>query len=297
MLARRPSPLGKRHPGELLRADFHACPMQTTELLADRRASRFAVVHRAVTASVWAALAIAVFLTMRRMSGAFTAPLPFPQVVGAAVAITIWSLGVIAFNARRTTPDIQPLGRAPRWPTPMAIGGNTNSYAVVISFVGPIVALVLFAFACSFRNDRFADWLIWVPAIAISACATRFAPWLVSAPLAVQGLPSTETRQVADAHDRLTQRIVRVRTADGSERIEATLIAEFPPDERLAILHIGFCPPFEHLPEIEAIATDGPDAEVKIAQILHNGAQLEVRLQQPSVAPEQVSLELIAQSV
>ena len=44
----------------------------------------------------------------------------------------------------------------------------------------------------------------------------------------------------------------------------------------------AFCPPFELLPQVEANIADDFDATVKVAQVLHNGAQLEVRLSEPA---------------
>jgi hypothetical protein len=73
------------------------------------------------------------------------------------------------------------------------------------------------------------------------------------------------------------------------------LIAEFAPDERTTSLHVAFCPPFARLPEVEAEAVNGPDVSVHVAQVLHNGARIEVRLQQAAAERINVSLEFFAQ--
>jgi uncharacterized protein YpiB (UPF0302 family) len=59
-------------------------------------------------------------------------------------------------------------------------------------------------------------------------------------------------------------------------------------------LYIGFCPPFELLPEVQANVDDELDAELKFAQVLHNGAQLDVRLSEPAEEPLAVSIEFFA---
>jgi hypothetical protein len=93
----------------------------------------------------------------------------------------------------------------------------------------------------------------------------------------------------------LLQQLTRSRDADGCESIQGRLVAEFAPGERTISLHVAFCPPFEQVPEVEAEAADGPDASVQVAQVLHNGARLEVRLQRPAAVAVNVSLEFVAQ--
>ena len=93
----------------------------------------------------------------------------------------------------------------------------------------------------------------------------------------------------------LLQQMSRSRTAEGHESIHGTLVAEFSPGERTATLHVAFCPPFEKLPHVAAEIADGPDASVKVAQVLHNGVRLEVRLSEPAEFSTAVSLEIAAE--
>ena len=92
----------------------------------------------------------------------------------------------------------------------------------------------------------------------------------------------------------ILQQFSRSRGAEGSEIIHGTLLAEFAPGERIAVLHVAFCPPFEQLPSVEAEIADGPACDVKIAQVLHQGARLEARLARASTATEQVHVEFAA---
>jgi len=80
----------------------------------------------------------------------------------------------------------------------------------------------------------------------------------------------------------------------GPRQIRAIRRAEFAPGERNATVHVAFCPPFELLPQVEAEIAEGPDASVKVAQVLHNGARLEVRLAQPAAESATVGLEFAA---
>jgi hypothetical protein len=70
------------------------------------------------------------------------------------------------------------------------------------------------------------------------------------------------------------------------------LVGEFAPGERQATLYIAFCPPFERRPQVEVNVADDSDATVKLTQVLHNGAQLEVRLPHPTEEPTKVTIEL-----
>jgi hypothetical protein len=64
--------------------------------------------------------------------------------------------------------------------------------------------------------------------------------------------------------------------------------------ERQTTLYVAFCPPFELLPTVEANANGDYEADVKLAQVLHNGAQLDVRLSEPADEAVAVSIEFFA---
>jgi hypothetical protein len=94
--------------------------------------------------------------------------------------------------------------------------------------------------------------------------------------------------------EKVLQNLTRVRTAEGHEAIRGTLLAEFQPGERQTTLHIAFCPPFERLPEVEANVADDSDADVKLTQVFHHGAQFELRLPEPVSEYANVEIELFA---
>lgn len=150
---------------------------------------------------------------------------------------------------------------------------------------GAMVALVvaLFAIACSFPFERTIDWLVWLPAI-----------------LALGLLPARRSSPAIGGSDKATgfmlQQLTRTRSAEGEEAIRGKLVAEFAPGDRIAILHVAFCPPFERLPTVQAKRTSGPACEVKIAQILHQGARLEVRLSRASTSARTAAIEFTASS-
>jgi hypothetical protein len=146
------------------------------------------------------------------------------------------------------------------------------------------------------------DWLVWLPVIVTNSVGPQvIEQWRRTHKVAV--IPSRHSSSAAtpanigepiEEAGTLLQQLHRSRAADGRETILGTIVAEFAPGERMATLHVAFCPPFEILPQVEAEIADGPDASVKVAQVLHNGARLDVRLVQPAIEATTVSLEIVA---
>ena len=140
--------------------------------------------------------------------------------------------------------------------------------------------LALSAVACSFPGHRPIDWLVWLTVFAAyGLIPTR------------RTSPAIESDKTAE---HVLQQLTRSRTADGCEAIRGTLVAEFAPGERTATLHVAFCPPFERLPSVEAEAIDSSACDVKLAQVLHQGARLEARLSRASSAAQHVTIEILA---
>jgi uncharacterized membrane protein YhaH (DUF805 family) len=142
------------------------------------------------------------------------------------------------------------------------------------------IVLALFAIGCSFPGHRLLDWLVWLAALAMfGIIPTR------------RSSPATGTQK---SDEQLLQQITRSRSANGCEAIDGTVVAEFAPGERTAVVHVAFCPPFERVPSVEAEVADGPACDVKITQTLHQGARLEARLSRASTAPQRVTIEFAA---
>jgi hypothetical protein len=140
--------------------------------------------------------------------------------------------------------------------------------------------------------NRLIRRLAWAAAGAAVALTPRLLQLARSKPARRSRAISVAT--TAEAADRPIQQLTRYRDAAGNHTIHGTLLAEFQPGERTASLMIAFCPPFEQLPTIEAEAIDDAGASVKVTQLLHNGAQFEIRLSQPSDEHHQVTIEILA---
>lgn len=222
------------------------------------------VAERAVVVSTCVAFAIAAFLLARRVTGAFSLPLPVAHLVVTAFAVVLWALAVRQLSARR----------------PVAVAAA-------------IIVLFTLALACSYPGSRAIDWLIWPAAmLAVALC-----PPLVlkseeqSKQLRILPHDSESSDAAEDETGTMLQQLSRVRTADGCETVHGTLVAEFAAGERQTTLYVAFCPPFERLPSVEANVADDSEADVKLSQVLHNGAQFDVRLPQAANEATNVAVE------
>lgn len=74
-----------------------------------------------------------------------------------------------------------------------------------------------------------------------------------------------------------TQHFLRGRGGDGRERLEANTLVEFGKDQKIAVVHVPFCPVFAASPRIEAKLVSESDAEVTEIQSFPYGARIEVR--------------------
>ncbi len=162
-----------------------------------------AAIAPALVASLALALVVAVFLFVRRVSGAFDTPLaPVPLLLTAG-GLVAWSAAVrLRLRDRR------------------------------VDWLSAIV-LALFAIACSFPGSRWIDWGVWLSATA--ACglvpARRSSPAVTSASIDDQLLQQLTRSRTADGCEAIHGRLV-AEFAPG-ERTVVMHVAFCPPFERL----------------------------------------------------------------
>ena len=103
-----------------------------------------------------------------------------------------------------------------------------------------------------------------------------------SAHIPSAAIPSKASPGSSAAHDLpasgITQQLTRSSTVEGGDVLCGTLRLDFSPGQRTGNLHVAFCPPFAVTPEMTAVQADGPQARIKIAQLLPYGVRLEVKL-------------------
>jgi hypothetical protein len=238
-------------------------------------------VARIAAVSTCVALTIAGFLLTRRVAGAFSTPLPISRLLATAVLVVTWAVVVRELSSR-------------------------SSLYITLA----VIVLLVFALACSYPGTRVIDWLVW-PAAMFAAV---WSPPQLKSPFRILPLqlkegrgegespgikvslpcPLPEGLGVETSGEQLLQQLTRIRAEDGHEAIRGVLVGEFARGERQATLYTAFCPPFERLPRVDVNVADDSDATVKLAQVLHNGAQLDVRLPHPADKTTSIAIEFFA---
>jgi hypothetical protein len=216
-------------------------------------------------ASTLLVLLLGLFLLSRRAAGALTSTPPVPWLLLTAFGLFTWALAVRKLS-------------------------RTHSFWTWLA----VVNVVVFAIACSFPGNRAADWLIWSATIVALFVSDRVPssvrPW--GQPRTTARLDQAEGEESGD--EQILQRLTRGRTAEGRDFVRGELSAPFSVGERQTTLYVGFCPPFLRQPEVEAHIADDTDGSIKLVQVLHNGARLEVRLAAPAAEAECVAVEVFA---
>ncbi|MGI9458212.1 MAG: hypothetical protein ACR2NU_16735 [Aeoliella sp.] len=232
-------------------------------------------------------LAAGLLFAGRRIAVGHTAPLSLLATLATAVAIVLIVVA-LQWTLRPTT---------------------SNQFSNRLLSLAPPIVIGFWAVACSFPGSQPAAWFIWASAIGLVFMATKnFAkrPPLTAvvadhAPLSPvataqsqDGSADLQARHPVDEGETVLQNVLRVRDQSGQEYVYATLRGEFKPGDRIATLYVGFCPPFPSLPHVEAEVIDGAPAVAKVIQALHNGAQIEVDLDEPSLEATHVTVEVAA---
>lgn len=231
--------------------------------------------------------AIGALLTIRRLNGAFTAELPWPALVG--IAVSLWA---VVMAIRLSWRALYPL---------TAENHQTTWADQAIGWGGSTV-LLLWGLGCCYPFSRVVDGFIWIPLIIAEQFWRQnfFDCGHPEYQVEPTGLAKDTASQVAEpvaepeAADSCLQQVYRVREEDGTESVYATLVAEFAADQRNSSVHVGFCPPLEYLPEIEAEPCSGPPCQVKVVQAFAHGVRLDLRLESPAEEPFQLTVDLAA---
>lgn len=99
-------------------------------------------------------------------------------------------------------------------------------------------------------------------------------------------------------HGVIQQRFERYLLPD--ERIEClrgTLHLAVVAGSRLATGHLGFCPPFHHIPQVEVgTACEEVEATIVAAEILPWGARVECRLDEPADETILIPIDVLARA-
>ncbi len=91
--------------------------------------------------------------------------------------------------------------------------------------------------------------------------------------------------------DDIVQQLTRREEPDGVHWVSGRVRVRFDTGQRVAHAHVAFCPPFLATPSCEVETIAGPDADVKISQLLPHGARFETRLDVAAAEPSEVVIE------
>lgn len=233
--------------------------------------------------------ATGLIVCMRRAAGALSEPLS-PGVLAALGLV----LAVLAMLFRKA---IAP-PRLSRW-------------LVVAWWATPSVVLVIWAAAVSLGGSETLGLVALFGALLVEEgwswgrLSLRFDPahrrrratvepplsdatWDAPTPAGVCDVPA------ADADEAVKQWIVR-RQDQAGDVIDGWVRVDFVVSQRHAAAHLAICPPMDRVPECFAEQSDGPDAQVKVAQVLSHGVRLEIKLDKAAAAPTSVVVEFSIQ--
>ena len=227
----------------------------------------------------WSSLVLAVgvasLLFGRRLAGAFVEPLIGPEMLGAAMAIVFAAVFLQL---------AQPLGRL----------------VLLIPAVAAALGLAAITLPGTAPWSVALAWFVLVIAEAAVLLHTlkhpRF-PARSATPSPAIDLDISEVSGEESISERLIQKLTRERTTAGNEALHALVRATCPPGDRLAVVHLAFCPPLDAPPRLMAHVLDDSGAEAKITLSETYGTRIEVRLPRPAgEAGAAVLLEVVGEA-
>lgn len=250
-----------------------------------------AIQRQFVVVSLWSilglAIGLAVLLLVRRMSGAFQQPLSGMAIVALAVLAELTTASYRRLWAGHDCTNSQ------HWVLSTQYSVLSN---LPLNFLLPSLVVLIGLISLTMPGTPlFGILLAWLIVITGEAVQWQFLlrpMWHHVQPRSVipphSDSPGEDETEPAETEipPGLIQQVTRV-LEDSRESIHAIVQAKVAANDRLAIIHLSFCPPLTERPELTAHALDMDEADVRITQAETFGARLEVRL--PVVAPAERS--------
>ena len=87
----------------------------------------------------------------------------------------------------------------------------------------------------------------------------------------------TKTESAESEEIIVYQQMTRSTTAQGADRLDGTLWAEFPEDAMTTTVHIPFCPAFERVPKVHVFPADGTDVQFRVMPQKTFGVRIDVK--------------------
>ncbi len=250
------------------------------------------LVRAAVLTCVAVVFFAAAFLWFRRAVGAISTPLSASGLLSVGLAAAATALGA-RYVWKRTA--------ATRW--------STLGVSSLLT-----VSTLAFAAAASLPNSAPIGlaglWLVVVGEELWAWWPKRLARTERAEP---KPAPSPQPVPVADSHERfeqavadssvgadvlqehVTQQVTRLLEPDGTDRVVGWMRVSFEPGQRLASVHLAFCPPFGRTPEAALERLEGPQVRIKRVQVFPFGARFDLKLGTPAEQATDVLLRVAAE--
>jgi hypothetical protein len=246
--------------------------------------------------AVFLALGAAVLLA-RRLAGALGAPLDTATLLATALA-----LAAVVAGARLTLrlPAHWPGAPGRRWLVPGILSLAVLSAGVGLSLPGTSPAGLAALWAALIAEELWA----WRPAawgplrISLPRRRDRARTPRADAPRppAPDAVPVPPVNAAEPPAEAVTQQLTRAHTPDGGESLAGWLRVPFAGGQRVANVHVAFCPPFGRTPGAKLEQLEGPAARIKTGQVLACGARFDLKLSGPAEEPAVVLLRFTAEA-
>jgi hypothetical protein len=222
---------------------------------------------------------LALWLLVRRLSGAFTQPLSGLGIVaaGSALALAAHCARLVITSTKYSV-----------------LGTQYRLYIARATTLTALTAVASLSLPGTHAWGLVVAWLLvlggemtsWLPVVG-----PHLRRFLVQHRLAGNGEPA-EAIAESEIPTGFVQQMTRVRE-ENRESIHVLASAEIPAGDRLGVVHISFCPPLTKRPELTAHAMAADDVEVRLTQAEVFGARIEVRASQDQMEPRNVLIEVL----
>jgi hypothetical protein len=248
------------------------------------------IVLRCAAISVLGLLVVvALMVFARRCAGALAYPLDSPTLTMTGLLVTgaaaLIRLGLLPFSDRLST----------KKDAALMIVTSAAVTILLVSLCVPGTELAAMAFFCALAGIE-ESWA-WARFLQKSH-PTSTSSLRCSLPMVSSTAPESADEREAcqDYPEGVSQQLTRLSSEDGVDELAGWLRATFSSGQRTDNIHVAFCPPFAATPELEVEPIDGPDARVKIAQLLPYGVRLDLKLSAPAKESISVVLQFSARS-
>jgi len=250
---------------------------------------------RQLSASVSLALLVLILgaattLMMRRLSGALIIPLRGGYIVLAALILECL---IVLYRCFFSGTEFLVLSTryVPRWPRSLPAPAI---FSLIIPGLTAFMLLASLTIRGTPLSALFLAWLLLIAAESIQ-WLLYFRPELTHYSASAVFRPARHSAAEAEQSEippGLIQQVTRTLEGD-RELIHAVVRVKIAANDRLAVVHLSFCPPLAALPQLSAHSLDADEADVRITQAETFGARLEVRLPLANNTPRTVMIELL----